>query len=81
MTKKQKLKSLRILVSLCFQMLEGWSDEEIADAMGCHRITVYRLRTGRFTLAVRFGTIQALGLAAGFEVKLTDKDYELKLAA
>ena len=74
LTKKQRLSELQGLVELCFGMLveQTHSDsKEICNLTGLSMSTINRLSIGNFTLAVRYGTIQALAGAAGLHVELT----------
>lgn len=79
MSSKERLKQLKMFVSLCFTLCEdrftisdyGVDFKEIANASTLSLSTIKRLARGEFSLNVRYGTIQAFGLVAG--VKLIER--------
>jgi len=83
MTERQQLIEFRSFVSLCFHEFDhrGLSTREIAGASGKCASTVRRLRHhDRITLATHFGTVQALGDAAGMRLSMSDKSAKLQVA-
>lgn len=80
LTKKERLKDLHSLVGICFGILcEEYCDKEICNMTGLSLSTIQRLWHGSYTIAVRFGTIQALAAAAGLQIHLTEYGCEVRL--
>lgn len=79
LTEKQKFDELRHFIALCFLSLEGYDDKEIANFTGKHWHTIYRLRSGRYTLDLRYRTVEAIGAAAGLKLRIGDKGVEVEL--
>lgn len=80
LTPKHRLKDLHALVGICFGVLsEKNDDKEICNLTGLSISTIQRLWRGHYSLAVRFGTIQALAAAAGLRVELTEYGCEVRL--
>lgn len=80
LTAKKRLEELQSFVSLCFIMLEGQNFHQIADKAMLSHTTIYRLFHGQYSRAVRFGTIQALGIAAGLRLEMTEYDCKVTIA-
>lgn len=80
-TQKEKRDCLSAQVAICFAVLDGLTTEEIARKSGLSKSTVYRLYTGRFTINSRYGTIQALGAAAGLVLNFEDGTISLSRSA
>jgi hypothetical protein len=40
----------------------------MANRTGLHYTTIWRIQRGLFSLATHFGTVQAIGFAAGFQL-------------
>lgn len=80
LTPKQRLRDLAELVGLCMGILsETHDNKEICNLTGLSISTIQRLWYGHYTLAVRFGTIQALAAAAGLRVELTEYGCEVRI--
>jgi hypothetical protein len=62
---------------MCFVLMEGTSFHDIADMTGLHVSTIFRLARGPISLRMHFGTVQALGYAAG--VRLEAKNHGLAI--
>jgi transcriptional regulator with XRE-family HTH domain len=74
LTKKQRLTELKQGILICFALLEtDHTLKQIADKARLCPSTISRLHSGEFTLAVRFGTVQALAAVAGLVIELTDR--------
>lgn len=73
MTPKQKLTQLSQTIAICFELLAQYDNKEIANYTGLHPKTIWRLRNGYYSLAVHFGTVQSLGLAAGLLIEMHPK--------
>lgn len=79
LTPKQRLRDLQGLVGICLSALsEKYDNKELCNRTGLSLSTLHRLWTGQFTLAVRFGTIQALAAAAGLKVELGEYGCEVR---
>ena len=78
LTSKQRLEELKQYIGLCFVLLEG-DMLEAAARSGLSLATCYRLWHGDHTLAVRFGTVQVLGYAAGLRLQMTEYDVTVEL--
>lgn len=75
LTKKNRLEELRAFLQICFTVLNEDTEgdmKEISNLTGLSVTTIWRLQTDRFTLCVRFGTVQAIGAAAGFKLDWTE---------
>ena len=80
MTKKQRLGELKTFVNICFAILEEKLDyKEICNKTHLSLSTIMRLATNEFSLCVRFGTIQALGYAAGLKFTSTETGYTVAI--
>lgn len=81
MTKKRRLQELKAFVNICFSLIEEETQDfkEIANRTGLSVSTLYRLAVEDYTLAVRFGTVQAIGLAAGLSLRSTETGYAVAL--
>lgn len=79
MSLRERTSQLRSYVDLCFGLLSDRSTAEIAELSGLCASTVYRLSKGEGTLLCRYGTIQAIGLAAGLQITFTENNTQLKL--
>lgn len=79
MTKARRLEDLQSWVSVCFAALSDLTHEDIAWKMGVHPSTVWRLWSGSYTLAVRFGTIQSLAFVAGLRLVMTDSGIQARI--
>lgn len=83
LTAGQRYKELTYFVDLCFASFEPVGKrldyKEIANATGLSLRTIRRLVHHDFTLAVRYGTIQALGYAAGLRLELTESKARVVL--
>lgn len=71
MSKKRRLEEVQAFADLCLACLPH-DAKEVSNMTGLSVSTIYRLRTKPVSLYVRFGTIQALGIAAGFELHMTE---------
>lgn len=84
LTVGQRYKELTSFVDLCFANFEpvdhNLDYKEIANATGLSLATIYRLAYHQFSLAVHFGTIQALGYAAGLRLELTESNVKSRLS-
>lgn len=69
MTERERLGQLRAFVDLCFASLDD-DLKEVANQTGLCVATLRRLKYGKLTLLVRFGTVQALGMAAGYRMEM-----------
>lgn len=78
LSKAERLKELKHAIQLCFVQMDT-TLAEVATKTGLHPSTVYRLWTGDYTLAIRFGTAQAMAYAAGLKLELTDSDVLISL--
>lgn len=80
MTSAARLKELQTFIRLCFVFFEDMKhdDKEIANLSGLSQSTVWRMRAGMASLHTKFGTIQALGIAAGLQ--LTADNYKMRVA-
>ena len=72
LSEQQRLSELQAFVKLCFMCLEEYDYKEVCNLSGLSLATIYRLDRGEFGLCCRFGTIQAIGLAAGLRFSLED---------
>lgn len=82
MTPKVRLEELQAFIALCFHCLEqgGATDyHKMAELTGLHYSTLYRLHHGEATLAMRFNTIQVLGIAAGLRLEMRKDSARLLL--
>ncbi len=79
MSNKQRLEELRTFVSLCFAVMGEPDLKEISNRTRLSVTTLRRIQTNQLTLAVRFGTIQALGLAAGLRLEMTESASKVVL--
>jgi len=82
-TKKQRLADLQACVRMCMAVLyekHGTDDKEMANLTGLSTSTLRRLALGEYSLAVRFGTVQAAAAAAGFKITLDGSDPHITLA-
>ena len=70
MTPKQRLTQLSQTLAVCFELLKDYDNKEVANYTGLHPKTIWRLRNGYYSLAIHFGTVQALGLAAGLLIEM-----------
>lgn len=68
MSKKKRIAELIAFIQLCFVMFDDMSFAQIAEKSGLSESTIRRLAFGPVSLLVRFGTIQAFGLAAGIKL-------------
>jgi hypothetical protein len=71
MTSKRRLDELKSFIALCFAVMEEPDLKEIANKSGLSLSTVRRLSYGQLTLKTHFGTVQAMGYAAGLRLELT----------
>lgn len=78
MTPARLLEELANFIGLCFHALDE-DLKEVSNQTGLSYSTLYRLREGKFSLAIHFGTVQALGLAAGFQLELNKTSARLVL--
>lgn len=81
--KKERLADLQAFIDLCFAVLNEPDMKEIANRTMLSVSTLYRL-AGHYpdqplTLAVHFGTVQALGLAAGLKIQAVETGYTVTL--
>lgn len=60
LTRKQRLHDLGLVVEHCFILLADCDYKEICNLTGLSYSTIWRLYTGRFSLKVDAGTVQAL---------------------
>lgn len=81
LTQKQRLRDLSETVGLCLGLLgeRELDGKEICNLTGLSLSTINRLWRGNYTLAIRFGTVQALAAAAGLRVELTEYGCEVRL--
>ena len=80
LTKKQRLDELKTFVNICFAILEeGLDYKEICNKTHLSMSTIIRLATNDFSLCVKFGTIQALGYAAGLKLTYTETGYTVAI--
>jgi transcriptional regulator with XRE-family HTH domain len=79
LTKAERLRELTALVNLCLTMHERTSYKAIAEISGLSMSTISNLAHGRFTLAVRFGTIQALAASVGLRVMMDEYKVRVRL--
>lgn len=80
LNRKQRLRDISEFVGLALSCLaEKHDDKEIANLTQLSVSTVKRLWMGQYSLAIRFGTVQALAAAAGFRVELTEYGVEIRL--
>lgn len=80
LTKAERLRELTALVKLCIMMHERTSLSAIAELTGLSTGTMYNLANGRFSLAVRFGTIQTLAASVGLRVAMDEYKVRVSLA-
>lgn len=80
MSAEKRLEELCGFVNLCFAMLEDLTPTQIAEKTGLSRTTIHRLYHNDITLAVRFGTIHVLGIAAGLRLEMTEHKVRVRLA-
>ncbi len=78
LTKAKRLEEVKYFVVLCFMSLEEYDFKEVSNLTGLCLATIYRLSHGDFTLAVQYGTIQALGYAA--RLQLTHEENSVKVS-
>ena len=79
MTAKQRLDTLTVIIGICFTLLEDKDFKEVSNLTGLSLSTIHRLYNGEYTLNVRWGTIQALGIAAGLEITSTPYQSTVRL--
>lgn len=80
MTKKERFTELRAFVGLCFGMMEHLTWDEVAELSGLSRSTIRRLDLyGPSSLATHFGTVQALGIAAGLKLEMNPYSSRVSL--
>ena len=80
LTQKQRLQDLKRIVQTCFTLLNSTDFKEISNLTLLSLPTIYKLHKGKnITLAVRFGTIQALCAAAGLKVVTTPFGMDVRL--
>lgn len=72
MTKSERLKELSAFIGLCLMSLDTLDSKEIANKAVVSFSTVERLKAGQFSLCIRFGTVQGLGIAAGLKLEQTE---------
>jgi hypothetical protein len=75
-----QVRQLLDLIDVCFGLLEPESQKSIARRSGLHVSTVRRLARGEATLLTRFGTVQALAVAAGLHVTVERRQFKLRIA-
>lgn len=78
LSKAERLKELKHAIQLCFVQMDC-SLAQVAEKTGLGISTIYRLWEGNYTLAIRFGTAQAMAYAAGLKLELTDSDVLISL--
>lgn len=82
MSAEKRLQEMCNFVNLCFAMFDDMTPAQIAEKTGLSVNTIYRLHSNEITLATHFGTIQAMGLAAGLRLEMTEgKPARVRLAA
>ena len=80
MSRKQRLQELATFVALCFACIDETDPKEIANLAGVSESTIRRLLVGNFSLAVHYGTIQGLSLAAGLRLEMAETSARVSLA-
>ncbi len=78
-SKRARTKEIQHFVGLCLMSLEKRSVRELAHRTGLGQETIRRLRKGKASLHTHVGTVQAVGLAAGLELKWTKDSSYVKL--
>ncbi len=84
-TSASRLKDLQATITLCFVLImEGPDDtvdmRELSNRSRLSLATLYRLRNGEASLAMRFGTIQAFALACGVSIETRETGIHMYLA-
>lgn len=79
MTRKQRLAELRAFVRICFTAINEPDLKEVSNHTLLSVSTLKRIQTRKLSLNVRFGTIQALGLAAGLKLEWTETGCKMNL--
>lgn len=69
LTRGQRLAELKTFVQLCFNVIDEPDFKELANRTGLCVSTIERLARGEATLLTRFGTVQAIGYAAGLRLE------------
>ena len=80
MSQEKRLQELQNFINPCFAMMEDLSFKQVAEKSGLSETTIRRLYAGEASLATHFGTVQALGMAAGLQLEMTERKAKLKLA-
>ena len=78
LTRAARLKDLNAFLGICFGLLDE-DLREVANLTRLHPSTIYRLRGGDATLGCRFGTIDAIGRAAGLAMTWTETGITVRL--
>lgn len=79
MTENRRNQDLKTFVSIAFLNLSKGKKidfKELSNKTQLSVSTLYRLNNRKFTLKVRFGTIQALGIAAGLRLEMTQSKVD-----
>lgn len=81
MSSKARLEQIQALVQLCFVALSDHTTDvkEISNLTLLSVGTIYRLRSGVFTLGIHVGTLQALSMAAGLRFDLNAYGYDVRV--
>lgn len=76
-TKAAMQMQLQIVVELSLLMLSDLSLKELSNRASLSTATLGRFRSGKYTLNVRWGTVQCLSVAAGLRVTHNDSGLRL----
>lgn len=79
MTKRERLGQLKAYLNICFGLLSDYKSSEVADLTGLSVSTINRVSQGDVSLAIRWGTVEAIGLAAGLKLQMTEYSAKLRL--
>lgn len=72
LSRKDREEELKALVQVCFLLLHDYTQAQVAYETGLCPATISRLSRGNVSLATNWGTIEALGYAAGLQISWTD---------
>lgn len=80
MTKRERDEQVKGFISLCFAILTEEHDfKGIAEKTGLAYSTICYLFRGRVSRRTQFGTVQAMGLASGLRLVLTEEKSRIEL--
>lgn len=77
-----RLRELKNFMDICFTLIvdrEGDSNKRIAELCGLSYWTIWRMRSGEFSLKIRYDTVQRVATVAGLRLTSTEYGFQVRL--